>query len=96
MIEVNYNDYKEILEENMKLIVENHNQKETYKHLKELYEVALKDYDEVTKRIDKAVEYIDNYINQFNGVYPIADMRYLDLHKLLEILDKEGKQCTNY
>ena len=36
-------------------------------------------------------DYIESYINQFNGVYPPVDMRYLDLNKILEILDKEGK-----
>ena len=39
MIEVNYNDYKEILEENMKLIVENHNQKETWKENVSLFPI---------------------------------------------------------
>ena len=43
-------------------------------------------------KIDKAIEYIESYINQFNGVYPIADMRYLDLHKLLDILKGEDKE----
>lgn len=36
--------------------------------------------------IKEVREYIESYINQFNGVYPTADMRYLDLHKLLGIL----------
>ena len=37
-------------------------------------------------------EYITSYINQFNGVYPPVDMRYLDLHKLLKILDKASDE----
>ena len=41
--------------------------------------------------IKEVREYIESYINQFNGVYPPVDMRYLDLNKILEILDKEGK-----
>lgn len=35
MIEVNYNDYKRILEENMRLIPENHKLKEEVEKLKE-------------------------------------------------------------
>lgn len=62
MIDVDYNIYKMVLEENMKLIVENHNQKEAYKHLEELYEVALKDYDEATKRIDMAIEKLNTQL----------------------------------
>ena len=41
--------------------------------------------------IKEVREYITSYINQFNGVYPPVDMRYLDLNKILEILDKENK-----
>lgn len=40
--------------------------------------------------IEEVREYITSYINQFNGVYPPVDMRYLDLNKILEILDKEN------
>ena len=39
--------------------------------------------------IKEVREYIGSYINQFNGVYPPVDMRYLDLNKLLDMLDKE-------
>ena len=51
----------------------------------------MKMYEECKKRIEKTIEYIESYINQFNGVYPPVDMRYLDLHKLLGILKGEEK-----
>ena len=82
MIDVDYNIYKMVLEENMKLIVENHNQKETYKHLKELYEVALKDYDEATKRIDKAINRIS--LIRMDGDTSIETHKALD--EILNIL----------
>ena len=54
-----------------------------------------KEYDKEIERLNSIIkevrEYITSYINQFNGVYPFVDMRYLDLNKILEILDKEGK-----
>lgn len=46
----------------------------------------------VSKRCIEAMEYIESYINQFNGVYPTVDMRYLDLHKLLHILKGVDKE----
>ena len=42
--------------------------------------------------IKEVREYITSYINQFNGVYPPVDMRYLDLHKLLDILKGENNE----
>ena len=45
--------------------------------------------------IKEVRKYIEDYINQFNGVYPVADMRYLDLNKILEILDKINKENNN-
>lgn len=54
-------------------------------------EVNLKDrkIERLHNIIKEVREYIESYINQFNGVYPPVDMRYLDLNKLLEMLDKE-------
>lgn len=53
------------------------------------YEDALEDLDKKENIIKEVREYIESYINQFNGVYPPVDMRYLDLNKLLDMLDKE-------
>ena len=53
----------------------------------------LLDYIQQKENIIKEVrEYITSYINQFNGVYPPVDMRYLDLHKLLDILKGENNE----
>lgn len=46
----------------------------------------------VSKRSIKAIEYIENYINQFNGVYPPVEERYLDLFRLLRILKGSDKE----
>lgn len=72
------------------------------KHLAELYEQALKDYDqELTKRqeleqqckkqkevIDKAIEFIDRWIDKWYANSMLDDKGYLCL--LLDIL-KEGQ-----
>ena len=53
--------------------------------------IIMKQEEEINKLksiIKEVREYITSYINQFNGVYPPVDMRYLDLNKILEILDK--------
>lgn len=34
----------------------------------------------------KAIEYINNFKNQFNGIHPYIDMRDFDLDELLKIL----------
>ena len=53
MIEVNYNEYKETIAENMKLIQENHK-------LKEEFYLMRTNASQLAKRIDKAIEYIEN------------------------------------
>lgn len=68
------------------LFTENQRLKQLCDRYEEEHNNEFKKWQEATGRINKAIEYIENYINQFNGVYPIADMRYLDLHKLLDIL----------
>ena len=66
------------------------NDKTTEIHRDDLERVMA--YTRQLENIIKEVrEYIESYINQFNGVYPPVDMRYLDLNKVLKILDKEGK-----
>ena len=74
------------------LFTENQRLKQLCDRYEEEHNNEFKKWQEATKRIDTAVEYIYNYINQFNGVYPIADMRYLDLHKLLDILKGVDKE----
>lgn len=56
MIEVDYNEYKETIAENMKLIQENHK-------LKEKYDLMKTNANQLAKRIDKAVEKIESYRN---------------------------------
>ena len=61
---------------------------ENNKREKEL-QLQLQQKENIIKEVR---EYITSYINQFNGVYPPVDMRYLDLHKLLKILDKASDE----
>lgn len=70
MIEVDYNDYKSVVESNMKLIPKN-------------YELTKK-VEELQDRINKAIEYIESYL-------PNYDFDKSNLKELLEILrgDKE-------
>ena len=58
---------------------------------RKIIEENYKEIERLNSIIKEVREYIESYINQFNGVYPPVDMRYLDLNKILEILDKEGK-----
>ena len=51
-----------------------------------------KEIERLNNIIKEGIEYIESYINQFNGVYPTVDMRYLDLHKLLGILKGSDKE----
>ena len=74
------------------LFTENQRLKQLCDRYEKEHNNEFKEWQKATKRIDKAVEYIDNYINQFNGVYPTVDMRYLDLHKLLDILKGVDKE----
>ena len=55
MIEVDYNEYKETIAENMKLIVENDRLKKLYETDKESWKEQMY---ELQQRIDKAIEYI--------------------------------------
>ena len=57
-----------------------------YKNRNEKLNNQLQQKENIIKEVR---EYIESYINQFNGVYPPVDMRYLDLNKLLDMLDKE-------
>lgn len=80
---------EELLANDKKIIEDN------YKKIEELF-LDLQDTNsqlaDVSKRCIKAIKYIESYINQFNGIYPTVDMRYLDLHKLLGILKGEDKE----
>ena len=86
----------EIITENEQLkewlvIANNHN--EELQKERDMYKISFEtmseNYFKLENIIKEVRKYITSYINQFNGVYPIADMRYLDLNKILEILDKE-------
>ena len=84
MIEVNYNDYKRILEENMKLIPENHKLKEEVERLNNII-------NELEKCIkDKYYEAIDyqTKIRQsdlMQGNYPVG-----------YYLEEQNEQLCNY
>ena len=56
MIEVDYNEYKETIAENMKLIQTNHK-------LKEKYYLMRTNASQLAKRTDKAIEELDKYIS---------------------------------
>ena len=53
MIEVNYNDYKRILEENMRLIPENHKLKEEIERL-----------NNIIKDIKSQLDYLETYSSE--------------------------------
>ena len=84
-------------EKGMALTIINKNQ-EINKLVDELEEQErhIKEADFEIERLHSIIkevrEYITSYINQFNGVYPPVDMRYLDLNKILEILDGVDKE----
>ena len=59
MIEVNYNDYKRILEENMRLIPENHKLKEEIKRLNNRLKTSNDTCNYLRNTIDKAIGYMD-------------------------------------
>ena len=84
---------EEILANDRKIIEDNYKEIERLKELCDKYEEEHKTTFEEWKKtiniIKEVREYIESYINQFNGVYPPVDMRYLDLNKLLEMLEKE-------
>lgn len=93
MIDVDYNEYKATLEENMRLIKENHKLKEKIKDcekfINERHKNLVKEHiDTITRneeyraRIDKAIEYIKAV-----GVLP----KQLDSFVLLEILQGSEK-----
>ena len=102
MIEVNYNDYKRILEENMKLIPENHKLKEEVerltkqnKALNEMYELTKKEYI----RLNNIIKEVREYIEEKEEILLNCDGEWLDhdemidkkrFKKILEILDKDS------
>ena len=45
--------------------------------------------EQLKRRLEKAIENIEDYINQFKGIYPNVDNRYFDLYKHLRILKGE-------
>lgn len=60
MIDVDYNEYKATLEENMKLIQENHKLKEKAKEWQDISTRINEDNNRLNNIIDKAIEYIGN------------------------------------
>jgi hypothetical protein len=89
MIDVDYNEYKKTIAENMKLIVENDRLKKLYETDKESWKEQMY---ELQERIDKAIEYItsEETINMFSSIN--AREKWLKInHKLLKILKGEDK-----
>ena len=62
MIDVDYNEYRATLEDNMKLIQENHKLKERYDNLKKEHIDTITRNEDYRARIDKAIEYIENKV----------------------------------
>lgn len=80
MIEVNYNDYKRILEENMRLIPENHKLKEEIERLNNI----IKEVREYIEENQEEHKYTDR------GGFTYTEGHFLrDSETLLEILDDE-------
>lgn len=99
MIDVDYNEYKETIAQNMNLIIENHDLKEEVERLKEenyklqkcLYEEELNVQDqnrELGIRIDKAIEFIEN--TRHTTSMTLEEM--CDLEDILKGVDKNEKE----
>lgn len=82
MIEVDYNEYKETIAENIKLIQTNHK-------LKEKYYLMRTNANQLAKRIDKAVECIEYWATD-NEDY--SKLYSAEEEELLEILKGEDKE----
>ena len=68
MIEVNYNDYKRILEENMRLIPENHKLKEDLERLNNIIKRLEEDLREMYLTFGEfSEEYTENKIKELKG-----------------------------
>lgn len=68
MIEVNYNDYKKILEENMRLIPENHKLKEDLERLNNIIKRLEEDLREMYLTFGEfSEEYTENKIKELKG-----------------------------
>ena len=76
MIEVNYNEYKETIAQNMKLVVENHDLKEKIERLNNI--------------IKEAIKYIKE--NTSDGYIIVDDLNYYDIPELLRILQGSDKE----
>lgn len=83
MIEANYNDYKRILEENMRLIPENHKLKEEIERLNNRLKTSNDTCNYLRNTIDKAIEYIDRRDIEWGSE---------EHNKLLSILKGEDKE----
>lgn len=64
------------------------NLEKKYKHLEELYNQLLKDYDDAITRIDKAIE----YINEEYYAYPQELTGLIDGDELLKILKGDSNE----
>ena len=86
MIEVNYNEYKETIAENMELIVENDRLKKLYETDKESWKEQMY---ELQERIDKALYWLseNTHYTSLKADKLIQDDN-TNLLELLEILDK--------
>ena len=91
MIDVDYNEYKDTLARNMELIQENHKLKELCNKYEEEHKNEFETWKKATKRIDKAIEYIENHKEETIFRF-IDDKSYnAELLDVLEILrEKEN------
>lgn len=94
MIEVNYNEYKETIAQNMKLIVENHDLKQEIERLKEEIKKEQDDSIYLEEKINKAIEYLESYNTDFKncrfGEAPISMRELGDLLDILKGVDKSA------
>ena len=89
MIEVNYNEYKETIAQNMKLVVENHDLKEKIERLKKELEIEKDISDGMLETIDEAREYIEE---RYNGEVLTHTFDKDNVGELLEILKGSDKE----
>ena len=88
MIDVNYNEYKETLEENMKLICKNNELKNENERLKKELNKHIKERMEKDQRIFNALEYINDG-SAFDGSSMCANDLRLLLSGIIVRSDKD-------
>lgn len=98
MIEVNYNDYKKILEENMRLIPENHKLKEEVERLTKRLEesqLAFLQVDKDKQRLNNKLKDIKSQLDYLETYSSEKDV-FEDMKRRLDRIDKiigSDKEC---